>query len=64
MYLNGDLIGMHPNGADLVKKLRDRRRKGLLSNEINVCYDVEGNDVIVNCDCGRLRTTASCHRER
>jgi DNA-directed RNA polymerase subunit B len=55
VYLNGDLIGMHPNGADLVKKLRERRRKGLLSNEINVTYDMEGNDVIVNCDCGRLR---------
>jgi DNA-directed RNA polymerase beta subunit len=46
---------MHPNGADLVKKLRERRRKGMLSNEINVTYDLEGNDVIVNCDCGRLR---------
>jgi DNA-directed RNA polymerase subunit B len=55
VYLNGDLIGMHPNGADLVKKLRERRRKGMLSNEINVMYDIEGNDVIVNCDCGRLR---------
>ncbi len=55
VYLNGDLIGMHPNGEELVKKLRERRRKGLLSNEINVAYDTEGNDVIVNCDCGRLR---------
>jgi hypothetical protein len=40
---------------ELVKKLRERRRKGMLSNEINVTYDIEGNDVIVNCDCGRLR---------
>ena len=55
VYLNGDLIGMHPNGAELVEKLRQRRRKGLLSNEINIAYDVEANDVIVNCDCGRLR---------
>ncbi|MCK5459046.1 MAG: DNA-directed RNA polymerase subunit B, partial [Thermoplasmatales archaeon] len=55
IYLNGDLIGMHPNGEELVQKLRERRRKGLLSNEINICYDAEGNDVIVNCDCGRLR---------
>jgi DNA-directed RNA polymerase subunit B len=46
---------MHGNGEDLVKKLRERRRKGLLSNEINIMYDDEGNDVIVNCDCGRLR---------
>ncbi len=55
VYLNGDLIGMHPDGEDLVDKLRQRRRKGLLSNEINIRYDVEANDVIVNCDIGRLR---------
>jgi len=55
VYLNGDLIGMHSDGEELVEKLRQRRRKGLLSNEINVRYDVEANDVIVNCDIGRLR---------
>lgn len=55
VYLNGDLIGMHPNGEELVEQIRERRRSALLSNEINVTYDTEGNDVIVNCDCGRLR---------
>ncbi|MFH1101032.1 MAG: DNA-directed RNA polymerase subunit B [Methanobacteriota archaeon] len=55
VYLNGDLIGMHPDGGKLVDKLRERRRKGLLHNEINVCFYAEENDVIVNCDCGRLR---------
>jgi DNA-directed RNA polymerase subunit B len=55
VYLNGDLIGMHPNGAQIVQKLRERRRKGLLHNEINVMYNEDANDVIVNCDCGRLR---------
>ena len=55
VYLNGDLIGTHPDGTNLVEKLRDRRRKGLLHNEVNICYDDEANDVIVNCDCGRLR---------
>ena len=55
VYLNGDLIGMHPNGIELVQKLRERRRKGLLHNEINITFNEEANDVIVNCDCGRLR---------
>ncbi|RLF36534.1 MAG: DNA-directed RNA polymerase subunit B [Thermoplasmata archaeon] len=55
VYLNGDLIGMHPDGKKLVQQLRERRRKGLLHNEINVRYNEEANDVIVNCDCGRLR---------
>jgi DNA-directed RNA polymerase subunit B len=55
VYLNGDLIGMHPNGKELVDKLRERRRKGLLNNEVNIAYYAEENDVIVSCDCGRLR---------
>ncbi|MDH7517230.1 MAG: DNA-directed RNA polymerase subunit B [Candidatus Thermoplasmatota archaeon] len=55
VYLNGDLIGMHPNGKELVQKLRERRRKGLLDIEVNVAYYEDANDVIVNCDCGRLR---------
>jgi DNA-directed RNA polymerase subunit B len=55
VYLNGDLIGMHSSGKDLAQKLRDKRRKGLLSNEVNVAYYEDANDLIVNCDCGRLR---------
>lgn len=55
VFLNGDLIGIHPDGDDLVSKMRDRRRKGLLHNEVNVAYYEDENDVIVNCDSGRLR---------
>jgi DNA-directed RNA polymerase subunit B len=55
VYLNGDLIGMYPNGRELVEKLRIKRRKGMLNNEVNIAYLQEANDVIVNCDCGRLR---------
>lgn len=55
VYLNGDLIGMHANGKELVQKLREKRRKGLLSSEVNIAYYEEENDIIVNCDCGRLR---------
>ncbi len=55
VYLNGDLIGMYPDGRELVEKLRVKRRKGMLNNEVNIAYLQEANDVIVNCDCGRLR---------
>jgi len=55
VYLNGDLIGMHPDGQELVEQLRDRRRKGLLHHEVNVCYYDDANDVVINSDCGRLR---------
>jgi DNA-directed RNA polymerase beta subunit len=55
VYLNGDLIGMHPNGKELVQKLREKRRKGLLNIEVNIAYYEDANDLIVSCDCGRLR---------
>jgi DNA-directed RNA polymerase subunit B len=55
VYLNGDLIGIHPDGLSLVENMRDRRRKGLLHNEVNVAYYEDENDVIVNSDSGRLR---------
>jgi DNA-directed RNA polymerase subunit B len=55
VYLNGDLIGMYHDGKELVDQMRDRRRKGLLHNEVNVAYYEDENDVIVNCDSGRLR---------
>jgi len=55
VFVNGDLIGVHPNGKDLVKEIRARRRAGMVSNQINVRYDKMTNEVIINCDAGRLR---------
>ncbi|MBW3581496.1 MAG: DNA-directed RNA polymerase subunit B [Euryarchaeota archaeon] len=55
IYLNGDLVGLHDDPSGLVAKIRERRRKGLLSNEVNIFYDGEGDDIIINCDAGRVR---------
>lgn len=55
VYLNGDLVGLHEKPADLTENLRNRRRKGLLSNEVNVFFDEDANDVVINCDAGRVR---------
>ena len=55
VYVNGDLVGSHDDAKRLVAEVRDRRRCGLLSNEINVRFDEEMNEVIINCDEGRLR---------
>ncbi|MFA6709875.1 MAG: DNA-directed RNA polymerase subunit B [Candidatus Methanomethylophilaceae archaeon] len=55
VYVNGDLVGSHDDAERLVMEVRDRRRCGLLSNEINVRFDEEMNEVIINCDEGRLR---------
>ncbi len=55
VFLNGDLIGVHQDGKKLVEKIRKRRRKGLLHSEVNAAFYDDENDLIVSCDCGRLR---------
>ncbi len=55
VYVNGDLIGTHDRPQDLVEEIRQRRRSGVLSHEVNLRFDDKMNDIIINCDEGRLR---------
>ena len=55
VYFNGDLIGTHEAPEDLVTEIRQRRRKNMISNVVNVRYDDSLNDVIINSDPGRIR---------
>ena len=55
VYFNGDLIGAHEAPVDLVTEIRQRRRKNMISNVVNVRYDDSLNDVIINSDPGRIR---------
>jgi DNA-directed RNA polymerase subunit B len=55
VYFNGDLIGAHEAPVDLVAEIRQRRRKNMISNVVNVRYDDSLNDVIINSDPGRIR---------
>jgi DNA-directed RNA polymerase subunit B len=55
VYVNGDLVGNVENPRVLVSEIRAGRRQGLLSGEINIRYDEEMGEVVINCDEGRLR---------
>jgi len=55
VYVNGDLVGLHDKPKELVEEVRQRRRSGLLSHEVNVRFDDNMNEIIINCDEGRLR---------
>ncbi|MCJ7517490.1 MAG: DNA-directed RNA polymerase subunit B'', partial [Methanomassiliicoccales archaeon] len=55
VFVNGDLVGVHEKAKELVAEIRHLRRCGLNSHEINIRYDEEMDEVIINCDEGRLR---------
>src|SRR6267143_15319 len=55
VYVNGDLVGLHEDPAALIAEIRDRRRTGLLSPEVNVHFDENMSEVLLNCDEGRIR---------
>jgi len=57
VFLNGKLIGYHPNGEKLAKTIRELRRRGQISHEVNVAHIKTEyiDDVVVNTDAGRIR---------
>ncbi len=56
VFLNGRLIGYHPDGEALARELRSLRRQGKLSPFINVSvYKTQWvSEVYINTDAGRL----------
>ncbi|MEM3791337.1 MAG: DNA-directed RNA polymerase subunit B [Candidatus Micrarchaeaceae archaeon] len=55
VLLNGNSIGYVEDPVSFVKEIRSMRRKGLLSNEVNVAYLEKQNVVNINTDRGRVR---------
>lgn len=55
VYVNGDLVGLHEDPEKLIRGIRERRRNGLISHEVNCRFDREMNEIVINCDEGRVR---------
>ncbi|MCK4456606.1 MAG: DNA-directed RNA polymerase subunit B [Thermoplasmata archaeon] len=55
VYVNGDLVGLHDDPVRLIEGVRERRRNGLLSTEVNARFDANMNEIVINCDEGRVR---------
>jgi DNA-directed RNA polymerase subunit B' len=55
VFVDGALIGLVDNPLALVSQLRNLRRQGAVSIEINVSYKEFNNEVVIHTDRGRAR---------
>ncbi|MBW6451891.1 MAG: DNA-directed RNA polymerase subunit B [DPANN group archaeon] len=55
VYFNGKYVGEHESPQTLVKSLIEKRRKNILSHDMNVGYVEDRNEVQINTDSGRVR---------
>ncbi|ADI73682.1 DNA-directed RNA polymerase subunit B [Methanohalobium evestigatum Z-7303] len=55
IFLNGELVGTHNNPVELVEDIREQRRNGLISQQVNVALYEDINEIIINSDIGRAR---------
>jgi DNA-directed RNA polymerase subunit B' len=55
IFLNGRLVGYHPDGKSLSNRLRERRRMNELSNQANIYYSNRLNELHILTDKGRVR---------
>jgi DNA-directed RNA polymerase subunit B len=58
VFINGSLVGYHPQPSELVFELRTKRRRNEVPSEINVAhFKVLGGreEIYINCDEGRVR---------
>ena len=55
IYINGRLIGFHNDPIKLTKEIIARRRENKVSEQINVAYHEDTNEVYINTDAGRVQ---------
>ncbi|MGC8671728.1 MAG: DNA-directed RNA polymerase subunit B, partial [Candidatus Micrarchaeia archaeon] len=55
VYLNGVAIGTADDPASFTQQVRNLRRTGRLSGEVNIAYLKSINEVHINTDKGRIR---------
>ncbi|QSG07832.1 DNA-directed RNA polymerase subunit B [Halapricum desulfuricans] len=55
VYVNGSLVGTHPDPEQLAEQIRQARRRGEISEMVNVSVKDRTDEVIVNADAGRAR---------
>jgi len=55
IYINGEIIGTCDEPENFVEEMREKRRKGKVSHEMNITYYPENNEIHIFTDPGRAR---------
>ncbi len=55
VYINGKNIGSVQDGPSFAKEIRNNRRNGMISSEINITYIKNLNEIHINADKGRVQ---------
>ncbi len=63
VFVNGALVGTHENPEELVVSIREKRRQGIISHQINIAHHKLTNEIIINTDMGRARRPLIIIRE-
>jgi DNA-directed RNA polymerase subunit B len=63
VFVEGYLLGYSLNPLGLVEAVREMRRGGEISGEVNIAYYDDLNEIYVNCDDGRIRRPLIIVRE-
>ena len=55
IYINGELLGYCENPVEFTQEMREKRRKGEISHEMNITYYEDNNEIYIFDDPGRAR---------
>ena len=55
IYINGELLGSCDDPVSFTNEMREKRRNGEISHEMNITYYEENNEIYIFNDSGRAR---------
>ncbi len=55
IYINGELLGTCTNPEEFTQEMREKRRAGLVSHEMNITYYEDNDEIYIFNDPGRAR---------